>query len=436
MSFNKKIFVCFISLLLFAFNTISVFASDIVEGSLSLSEKVSVAPYILSEYVGHVSTKLGYSMKSDVDGSIIQHAIGEKLASEGAFFVDSSIDAQNNIRNTIRLTRDGYNTLKSEILDKYYNVPNNEHIITGTNLTSDKNYSFDSVVSELKILGSYHVRSFASSETSDFINETVRPYCKVKSVSINASYQAIEGDFKYTYLPYTVYFEDGTSFSSYIVSTYRFAVIYPPVPLIWLDYDSYTDYEYPSYNSISNFGYPVSVNSNKDGSYYLTNDKTVNDDYVVPDASGNVFNNIDESVTYIVNNYPSSIIPSNTGDNGNTGGNTDSGDGTLGDNANKDDSYIDDLEFPTENKPGEGSSILDWLMYWVQSVINFVLSLLKMLLKVFTSLFDFLKSLIDITSELASIWNLLFGFLPSPIPELVVLTFSCVIVISFIHFLK
>lgn len=149
----------------------------------------------------------------------------------------------------------------------------------------------------------------------------------------------------------------------------------------------------------------------------------------------------DSSCTNLVDSndlpiFTSNDVPGNNNSGGNTGGNNGSSDGTLGDNANKDDSYIDDLEFPTENKPGEGSSILDWLMYWVQSVINFVLSLLKMLLKVFTSLFDFLKSLIDITSELASIWNLLFGFLPSPIPELVVLTFSCVIVISFIHFLK
>lgn len=426
--FNRKIFIFCISLLLFSFNTISVFAIDIVEGSLWVSDKVCVAPFVLSEFCGNVAKNLGYSMKDDVNGSIVQHAIGEKLVSEGAFYIDSSIDAQNNIRNTLRLTSEGWNSLKKYIFGEYYNPPNKIVGDNGVILT----YIYNSEPAEsIQLISTVLCKKFQYGRNSDFYLD--------RSI----------WDGSYGVLAYRYSENWGTQLHIVNPDTYEilasqtltsdYSRYYGPISYKTIEcYDESVEPSYPSpeYSNVSNFGYPVSVNSNKDGSYYLTNDKTVNDDYVVPSSSGTVFNNIDESVTYIVNNYPSSIIPSNTGDNGNTGGNTDSGDGTLGDNANKGDSYIDDLEFPTENKPGEGSSVLDWLMYWVQSIINFVLSLLKMLLKVFTSLFDFLKSLIDITSELASIWNLLFGFLPSPIPELVVLTFSCVIVISFIHFLK
>lgn len=417
--FNKKIFVCCISLLLFSFNTISVFAIDIVEGSLWVSDKVCVAPFVLSEFCGNVAKNLGYSMKDDVNGSIVQHAIGEKLASEGAFYIDSSIDAQNNIHNTLRLTAEGWNTLKEYIFGTCYDPPH--EYINGYTVAHIDDTPMDG---SAHVLDSVPGKSYKFIWGTNFDTEKLRDFSTVNS-----------GVFGYKHDSYW-----GTCIGLLDPSTNEWLINIPYGN--WSKYvgyisfkcvdEGYVDKGYPSasYENVSNYGYPVSVNSNKDGSYYLTNDKTVNDDYVVPSSSGTVFNNIDESVTYIINNYPSSIIPSDTG------GNDGSSDGTLGDNANKDDSYIDDLEFPTENKPGEGSSILDWLMYWVQSVINFVLSLLKMLLKVFTSLFDFLKSLIDITSELASIWNLLFGFLPSPIPELVVLTFSCVIVISFIHFLK
>lgn len=437
--FNRKIFIFCISLLLFAFNTISVFAADIVEGSLSLTEKFCVSPYILTEYISRIEKKLGYSLKDNVNSSDIEVALGEQLINEGSFYLDCSKNAQNDVVTTFRLTRDGYDSLKENILDNYYNPPDDlfypkETEIFSSTSEEKKYYLYDS---NATVYASYYNSGSRVEDSVKYEDVSYIKFEPMKYVSDSWSY-------KYSYQYYTVYFSDGSSSRSNFHSTSRYEAIYPTDPVVWFSSPSSTSSTLGGYpainydNNVKDYGVPVRVNNDDSGIYTVVCDKNVSSDSVGSVVNDN-YSNASDSIQNIINNYPDSIISSGNSGNGNTNGDNNSGEnsgGTLGDNANKDDSYIDDLEFPTENKPGEGSSILDWLMYWVQSVINFVLSLLKMLLKVFTSLFDFLKSLIDITSELASIWNLLFGFLPSPIPELVVLTFSCVIVISFIHFLK
>lgn len=389
LKFNKKIFVCCISLVLLVFNNYTVFASVFknVDGNLyiNLGNNTYVrnddAQEIIATYLNHYGVIPDEDLKDSDVLTSIDNTLRIAIASDKMVF--------DLVGNTISVTadfigsffgNDGVSNAKVAVFPGYdYSHYSADYV--------DK-YSFHSNVKQTIYLSAFYY---------DKDGKKVYP-----TISGSMAYYLEPGD-------YTLRFGFDSFTSAYGVS--------PSANTRLINFkdkiDGFVLTGNISFSSnSSNISDKIdvlkmpSIVSNGNGGY----------DYSSPPPSSyNVTNTYN---TYTENNF------------------VDSDDGTLGDNASNDNSYIDNLELPSENKPSSDASILDWLSYWVGGIVDFILSLLKMLLKVFVSLFDFLKSLVDITSDISSIWNLLFGFLPPPIPELVVLTFSCIIVISFIRFLK
>ncbi len=92
---------------------------------------------------------------------------------------------------------------------------------------------------------------------------------------------------------------------------------------------------------------------------------------------------------------------------------------------------------PSVEKPSEDNkNILDWLKYWIDCIKSFFVNLFNSILSFFNIVKDFIVSFGSFATEMSTAFTGLFGFLPSPIPQLINLSIVIMITVTVISFVR
>ena len=178
--------------------------------------------------------------------------------------------------------------------------------------------------------------------------------------------------------------------------------------------DSYKSNQYLNYNPVNDNSFTLTI-SNIDNSQ--NNNSTIyqesNDTFIDNSSSGNINQTtIDNSVTEIINNY----YPSDSGGGGNGG---------------EDNPSDDDIN---------NDSVLDALLSAIRhffSVIGQLLgTILSGLLEVVNSILDSITGIMTNMTGIIDFISALFGWIPSPVPEVLAVGISITILFAIIRFIR
>lgn len=158
-----------------------------------------------------------------------------------------------------------------------------------------------------------------------------------------------------------------------------------------------------------------------------TGDLTVKATVKMYDGDKVTFSDTNKSITLLSDNTDENIDKDSPDVEGAIGGSWDDSSGVM------DDNFINGSSAPS--KP-EGLNPIDWIVWLIDYIVYFITSLIKSLTTIVNTV---LKAFADLTNEFTMAigkFTQIFGMLPSPLPQLIVLSLSVLCMTTIIRLIR